>query len=260
MRKIVAFLSILLGLVIVADLSAQETEGVRRVIITYDGNQPDMEFLVASQADQDVIVDSARTQYCREFGSKPSSVVVQNQTTGVGRLPFAQNVSVLTWGEPQVVWLSYLQQCTEQHTPVPLYGVRTTEDQIIVTYDEFLGSPVELVYNDRLRRVHIRVDVGPIFSDSIWNPQARGMALEYLRDEVLRLTSGDGPIRLGDTDMFFEFESGYPIWGPTQSMGMSRQSQNLHFGEDAYVSENLVRARGRDQIIGYDGYRLWRRR
>jgi len=136
------------------------------------------------------------------------------------------------------------------------YGVVITEQKTIITYAEFEGYPVQFVYDRKWETVNLRVYLGRKISTRLNHDKT----LEYLVGEVKRLTSSDKPTSLGVEGATFTFLGKYPIWPPTSSLYQDGEYENLHFAEQASASGLKIKARGRDNIVGYDGYRLWKRR
>lgn len=112
------------------------------------------------------------------------------------------------------------------------------QERLIVSYTTFQGNPVEFVYEvyagETLGRVSIRV---VHLNGNDWHPFTDNNDLNFLTGEVVRLTSGASPLRLGDTDFFFEYHKGRPIWAPYYEMDSGKGMTCLFFGERAALKQ-----------------------
>jgi len=135
--------------------------------------------------------------------------------------------------------------------------------KIVVTYTTFDERPVELVYEpyQNTGRVTLRIR-GRDYGDTIGNDTL----LLFLKQAVIGLTGSEFPhqapakpsigktTKLGETGYYFVYDGGYPIWGPHGQIGPDGDFKCLFFAENATFDGKNIRASGRPDIIGYNGY------
>ena len=137
--------------------------------------------------------------------------------------------------------------------------------KIVVTYTTFDNRPVELVYepykNTGRARVTLRIK-GRDYADVAGNDDL----LLFLKQAVVVLTGSEFPklmpsrpsvgktTKLGETGYYFAYDGGYPIWGPHGSIGPDGDYSCLFFAENATFDGKTIKASGRSDIIGYNGY------
>jgi hypothetical protein len=135
--------------------------------------------------------------------------------------------------------------------------------KIVVTYTAFDERPVELVYEpyQKTGRVTLRIKCRD-YGDAVGNDAL----LSFLKQAVIGLTGSEFPklmpakpsvgktTKLGETGYYFVYDGGYPIWGPHGQIGPDGDFEGLFFAENATFDGKNIRASGRPDIIGYNGY------
>jgi len=135
--------------------------------------------------------------------------------------------------------------------------------KIVVTYTTFDERPVELVYEpyQKTGRVTLRIKCRN-YGDAVGND---GLLL-FLKQAVIGLTGSEFPklmparpsigktTKLGETGYYFVYDGGYPIWGPHGQIGPDGDFECLFFAENATFDGKTIKASGRPDIIGYNGY------
>jgi hypothetical protein len=135
--------------------------------------------------------------------------------------------------------------------------------KIVVTYTTFDNRPVELVYEpyQNVGRVTLRIK-GRDYRDTIGNNNL----LVFMEQAVIVLTGSEFPklmpakpgvgktTKLGETGYYFMYEGGYPIWAPHSTFGPDGNYSCLFFAENATFNGETIKASGRPDIIGYNGY------
>ena len=125
-----------------------------------------------------------------------------------------------------------------------------------IQYSEFQGKFVGLEINPNKGRISLYVYTryGNNYKETISGDDA----LNFLRNEVLRFVSEDGPVKLGDSDFMIEFQGKHPIWAPHTSFTKLGEIKYLYFAENTRLDGNTIVVQGNDEAGPYDGYKLWK--
>ncbi|MFA6315063.1 MAG: hypothetical protein WC648_01690 [Candidatus Paceibacterota bacterium] len=138
------------------------------------------------------------------------------------------------------------------------HGIAHDGDDTIITYGNFRGRPLQMVFVENFNRVLIRIDITT--TNFEWYKTATDdETLAFLKQEVERLVSTNGPTRLGDSGVLFVFKGKFPVWGPYSThLGMQKEYRCLYFGDNATLRDCTLEAWGTDSTIGYYPYTIVR--
>jgi hypothetical protein len=110
----------------------------------------------------------------------------------------------------------------------------------VFTYTNFNGHPVRMEYDPETARLSLSIRT-ELFSEYGTTSDKQ---LEYLKSEVMRLTSSTNVVMLGDSGTAFHFKGGYPIWGPYDTCAKSGTYKCLFFAEGATMVGNFIEVQG----------------
>ena len=122
-------------------------------------------------------------------------------------------------------------------------------DEIVIKYDEIGGHPVEFVLDKGRSQVILRIRLG---KDDVRYDRY----LNFLKFEVERFVGTGQLTEIGKTGNFFQFGSGYPIWGPFSVLFRDGDLRCLVFARNAYMVGSVIYASGESQVFGYYPYVL----
>jgi len=129
------------------------------------------------------------------------------------------------------------------------------QKEVVVEYSTFQNHPVEMVYDPNDGRVELRIR----FNGSDSSLLRDDGYLDFLKQEVLRITSASQPVALGKSGYKFRFLGGHPIWAPYDGMYITQNYSCLSFAEGGSITaDKVIQARGSKEVHGYDGYALWK--
>ncbi len=129
--------------------------------------------------------------------------------------------------------------------------IQTAGDEVVIFYGYFEQHPVEIVIN----QIHEgRVTLRLVGTWESMGDQADAARTDFLKAEVARLKTGQ-VVELGN-GYAFQFEGGYPIWGPHQMLAKDLRYDCLTFAEGGLLTDKLIRARGTPEKGAYypEGY------
>ncbi len=144
-----------------------------------------------------------------------------------------------------------LQAEASIHKGVVSQGVSKAGDQVVITYGDYQGYPLQLTVDNH--RVILKI-VSPS-DDYAMGPGALAPT-DFLKKEVERLVSQTNGVVLGDSGATFKFTGGVPGWGPYQSLGQNIQENCLQFADTATFSNGCLEVEGRTQKDTYWPYVL----
>ncbi len=122
------------------------------------------------------------------------------------------------------------------------------DGEIIVSYRGYQNYGYELMCDSR-GRVTLQIDISKDLSMT-----ERDSVLERMKMEVVRLVSTGKIVKLGNSGLSFQFNKGYPIWGPYGQWSQMQHTVCLLFAKNCVVVNGVIRASGTLCPHGYYPY------
>jgi len=135
-------------------------------------------------------------------------------------------------------------------------SVVTPLEKVVIEYATFENHPVELAFDPNDGRVELRIR----YSRDDNSMYLNDAGLEFLKNEVFRLTSTTQPVRLGASGYTFQFLGGHPIWAPYLGMYLDYHYRCLFFAEGGSITNKSILSHGTKKAEGFNGYALWKPR
>jgi hypothetical protein len=131
----------------------------------------------------------------------------------------------------------------------------TLQKEVVFEYATFESHPVEIVYDHDNGRVTLRIRFN---GDEYYSTVNSDYWLALLKEEVLRLTSTNQPVKLGKSGYIFKFLGGHPVWAPYLTHYVDYNYRCLYFAGNGSINGKTIQAQGDEEIKGWNGYELWR--
>src|SRR4030042_5542111 len=125
--------------------------------------------------------------------------------------------------------------------------------EVVIEYATFEGHPVEMVFDPNDGDVILRLRFSG--DDHLFDVSDKWLA--FLKDEVLRLTSADQSVVLGNSEYRLFFLGGHPIWGPYTGWYVEHNYKCLCFAERGSIRRKTIYAYGAGDVKDWNGYKDW---
>jgi hypothetical protein len=128
------------------------------------------------------------------------------------------------------------------------------QTEAVFDYGTFNGHDVQLVLMPKENKMLLRV-VLP--NAGALSPRNTDEALDYLKREVLRITSTTRQIPLDHNGNSFVWEGGHPLWAPYSQVSPDVSFMCLAFGRNGKFLPHKIQAGGFPSSGYYNGYKEW---